>query len=355
MPLIPLDPSGITAEWLSEVLNADVRACKVEQIAIGVGLLGRLFRVHLQGGPDLPATVIVKLPTLDATARVNLCEELEFYLREVHFYQHVGTANPLPPARHYFAAIDEDTHDFVLVLEDLGRLRNADQLVGCTPDDAATVIDAIAAHHAHWWDTERLASLHWLKTLSAPPFIEVIVANYEAAWPKFLDLMEAELSPAMREYGERFASLMRWFIEELSREPQTFVHGDLRLDQIFFAVDDDAPPVTVLDWQITGKGRGAWDVGYFLSQSLTSDTRRNIEDDLIARYAERLAERGIDYPSEELRRDYRITTAWGFIYPVMAGGRIEVVNERNLELTRTMLSRSVAAIEDHDGLSLRPD
>ena len=50
MPIIPLDPSSITAEWLSEVFEADVRACKVEQIAIGVGLLGRLFRVHLDGG-----------------------------------------------------------------------------------------------------------------------------------------------------------------------------------------------------------------------------------------------------------------------------------------------------------------
>ncbi len=36
---------------------------------MGVGLLGRLFRVHLDGGPELPATVVVKLPTLDARAR----------------------------------------------------------------------------------------------------------------------------------------------------------------------------------------------------------------------------------------------------------------------------------------------
>lgn len=244
MPPIPLDPSGITAEWLSGVLNAEVRSCKVEQIAIGIGLLGRLFRVHLDGAPDLPATVVVKLPTLDLTARVNLCEELEFYLREVHFYQDIGTANPLPPAQHYFAAFDERTHDFVLVLEDLRRLRLADQLVGCTPDDAVTVIDAIARHHAHWWDNDRLRSLNWLKAFTAPPFTDVIVANYDAAWPKFLDLMGTELSPEIRGYGERFASLMPWFIEEVSREPHTFVHGDLRLDQIFFAVDDDDPPVT---------------------------------------------------------------------------------------------------------------
>jgi hypothetical protein len=120
MPTIPLDPLGITPDWLSEVLNSDVRVCKIEQIGIGYGLLGRLFRVHLDGAPDLPRTVVVKLPTLDVTARVNLCEAAEFYLREIRFYQEIGVKNPLRPAQPYFAAFDEATHDFVLVLEDLG-------------------------------------------------------------------------------------------------------------------------------------------------------------------------------------------------------------------------------------------
>ena len=87
--------------------------------------------------------------------------------------------------------------------------------------------------------------------------------------------------------------------------------------------------MTALDWQITAKGRGAYDVGYFLSQSLTPETRRSCEDELLERYAERLAEHGIDYPREQLRRDYRLTTAWCFIYPVIAAGRIDVANDRN--------------------------
>ena len=80
---------------------------------------------------------------------------------------------PCRPARHYFAAFDEATHDFVLVLEDLGRLRLADQLVGCSVEDAATVIDAIARHHAYWWDNDRLASLPWLMEYNSPSFIAV--------------------------------------------------------------------------------------------------------------------------------------------------------------------------------------
>ena len=55
----------------------------LEQIGIGVGLLGRLYRAHLKGGPDLPSSVVVKLPLLDGRVRSEICEDLEFYLSEV--------------------------------------------------------------------------------------------------------------------------------------------------------------------------------------------------------------------------------------------------------------------------------
>lgn len=355
MPKIPVDPAAVTPEWLSEVLGADVRSCELEQIAVGVGLLGRVFRARLEGGPDVPETVVVKLPTLDTTARLELCEGLELYLREVRFYQEIGLANPLRPAHAFLAAFDEKTHDFVLVLEDLARLRVADQLDGCSAADAESVIDALARHHAHWWDNDRLASLRWLKSYREPPFSSTVASNYRAAWPKFVARMDAELSPEMRDYGERLTGIIPWFVEEFARPPVTFLHGDLRLDQLFFAVEPNDPVVTVLDWQITGKGRGAYDLAYFLSQSFTPDTRRSCEDRLLERYEERLAEHGIAYPRGQLRGDYRVATAWCFLYPVMALGRVDVVNDRQLKLGRAMLDRAATAIEDHDCLLLGPD
>jgi hypothetical protein len=355
MPLIPHDPALITPEWLSEVLGADVDACKVEQIAVGVGLLGRLFRVYLEGGGDVPATVVVKLPTLDVTARTNVCEELDFYPREVAFYQQIGLANPLPPARPYYAAVDEATHDFVLVLEDLGRLRNADQNIGCSVGDAETLIDAIARHQAYWWDNERLASVPFLTSYGSPPFSTVVVGTYEAAWPVFVERIGYDMSPALRDYGERLPSLMPWYLAEVSRRPTTFLHGDLRLDQLFFAVGPADSPVRALDWQLCAKGRGAFDLAYFLSQSLAVETRRSHEDDLLDRYAARLAEHGVDYSREQISHDYRLTTAWCFVYPVIAAGQIGIANERQLALLRTMYQGAATAIEDLNALTLQPD
>jgi hypothetical protein len=354
MGWFPVDPQFVTPEWLSEILGGEVRECRLEQIGIGVGLLGRVYRVHLDGS-NVPASVVVKLPTLDQQARTALCEDLEFYLREVRFYNEIGLANPLPPARPYFAAFDEATHDFILVLEDLGRLRVTDQNAGCTPADAEAVVDAIARHHVHWWESDRLATLPWLMALTSSPFPGVLAANAAAAWPRFVELVGTELSPKMRAFGQRLPSLVHWYCEQIARPPRTFIHGDLRLDQLFFAVGPEDPPVTALDWQISTAGRGAYDLAYFLSQSLRTDTRRACENALIDRYRGRLAEHGIDYPASELLRDYRLTVAWCFLYPLIAAGRIEVANDRQLDLLHTMVNGAATAIEDHDALALRPD
>ncbi|WP_179468855.1 protein kinase family protein [Mycolicibacterium vinylchloridicum] len=353
MAWFPADPQSVTAGWLSEILGSEVRHCRLEQIGIGVGLLGRLYRAHLEG-PGAPASVVVKFPTLDERARSTVCEDMEFYLRETSFYREVGQANPLPPARPYFVAFDDATHDFVLVLEDLGRLRVSDQIVGCTVADAESVVDAIAGHHAYWWESERLAEYSWLRPYTDGPMPRVVARNFTAAWPRFLDTVGADLSPAMKSFGERFPSLVPWYLQQIARAPGTFLHGDLRLDQLFFAVDASDAPVTALDWQVTSVGRGAYDMAYFLSQSLAIDTRRRCEADLIQRYAQRLAEHGIAYSPDELMRDYRLTTAWCFAYPVIGTGQVDIANERQRQLLLTMLSGAATAIEDHDALSLGP-
>ena len=75
MGWFPVDPQFVTPEWLSEVLGGEVRSCRLEQIGVGIGLLGRLYRVHLEGRA-VPASVVIKFPTLDQQARSALGEDL---------------------------------------------------------------------------------------------------------------------------------------------------------------------------------------------------------------------------------------------------------------------------------------
>ena len=136
------------------------------------------------------------------------------------------------------------------------------------------VVDAIADHHAYWWESDRLAALPWLKAYTAPPFPQAVAGN-------FVHRLAGGSRPVRRRAVPPVARVRRTVARrwcrgngQLAAAAVTFLHGDLRLDQLFFAVTADDPPVTALDWQISSLGRGAYDLAYFLSQSLTTETRR---------------------------------------------------------------------------------
>ena len=114
----PVDPSQLSNEWLGDAVGGKVSSFDVEQIGIGVGLLGRLFRVSLQGD-GVPASVIAKFPTLDEGARMNVVEPLRFYEKEVRFYSEAANEAPISTPKVYFAEHDPGSGDFALLLEDL--------------------------------------------------------------------------------------------------------------------------------------------------------------------------------------------------------------------------------------------
>ncbi len=353
----PRNPEDIATDWLSERVGGNVSSFSSEQIGIGVGLLGRLFRLTLSGDEGIPATVIAKFPTLDEGARMNVVEPLRFYEKEVAFYRQDPDTIPVATPTAYGAEFDPATGDFVLLFEDCGGRRMADQIAGCSIADAETAVDAMVALHASSWNGSRFADMPWLPSYADPPFPQVIAGMYKQAWPQALERAGDRMPEHIRDFGERFEGLVPWFVDQTSAQPpQTLCHGDFRLDNLFFRAEPEHAPVTIVDWQICFRGRGGYDVGYFISQSLTPEDRRAGEKRLLDRYAEGLSARGVDYPREELVKDYKLTTAWCFIYPVVSIGQIEVVNERQLELIiHAFLDRSISAIEDTGALELIPN
>ena len=81
----------------------------------------------------------------------------------------------------------------------------------------------------------------------------------------------------------------------------TVVHNDFRLDNMLFSDAPDAAPITVVDWQTVGVGRGPADIAYFLGSSFPeAATRRGCEQGLIAAYHEGLLSYGVtNYSLEE--------------------------------------------------------
>lgn len=350
MSELPGTPEQLTAEWLSDAIGTPVSSFSTEQIGVGVGLMGRLFRVAMEtsGGPS---SAVAKFPALDEGARMHVAEPLRFYEKEVRFYREGAADTPIPTPKAFAAEYDPASGDFVLLLEDLSARRMEDQIAGCSAEDARTAVDALVDLHAHWWERD---FPEWLPLYSDPPYPQVIAGMYKQAWPHALEVFEGHLSPEMLAYGERYPDLVDWFMGELGVPPHTMCHGDFRLDNLFFGSAPGDPPLTVVDWQIAFRGRGGYDLAYFVSQSLPTEVRREHEAELKRRYLEGLAAKGIDYPEADLERDYARTVAYCFIYAIVSAGQVQMANERMRDLLLGILDRAVVAIEDGSALSLLP-
>ena len=351
-------PAGrLTSRWLTDVLAPasegapgpvvlDVHA---QPLGTGVGLLGTLQRLDLTwsagGGP---ASVVVKGPaiaerTLDVAARFDL------YRTEVCFYRDLAAATGMAVPCHH-AEIDERTQDFVIVLDDLSDAVALDQVVGCPPDRAAAVVAALADLHARHWDGVDLSSAPWLRRLDHRDLVEAFQGAVRATWPQVRARSSSDLDESVVALGDRLAELVPGMAAVLARPPVTLVHGDARLDNVFFAAGER---VALCDWQLTGLSRGVRDLAYFLTQSLSPADRAVWERPLVEAYVARLAAQGVaGYGADQAWDDYRAATLLGLVYAVVAGGALDQASPRSRELTHAMLQRAAAAAVDHDCASL---
>ena len=128
-------------------------------------------------------------------------------------------------------------------------------------------------------------------------------------------------------------------------EPFTVTHGDYRLDNLFFGEGDD---VWVIDFQTSSRGGGAYDVGYFMSQSVPIDVRREHEAALLKGYHDELTANGVTgYAFDQFMEDYRVGVLYGWIIPVYAVGTLDSSSERAMALWTEVIKRAQAAMRDH--------
>lgn len=357
----PSKASDITPEWLTDALRAGgalasdvtVTAVRTEPVGVGVGLVAALARVTptYQGG-DGPATLIAKIPAPEEGSRF-VAAALGMYRREVGFYRELSPRSALPHPRCYYADHDPDTDGFVLLLEDLSSGRVLDQLVGCDIAEATLVIDCLADLHAGFWNDASLAETGWLGALCDAPYPEAIAMAHDQSWAPAQALFGDDLAPELRAFGDRYTELLPDLVERLSAPPFTLSHGDYRLDNFFFFGSGDDATLKVCDWQLVDRSRGARDLAYFLSQSLVPERRAATEKQLVERYTTRLEGHGIGgYPLNVAWDDYRLATAFAFVYPVIGAGSLDHADDRATRLMQEMLRRSVRAITDLDSLAL---
>jgi hypothetical protein len=358
--MVPRAATELTPAWLTGALRTggvlepdrSVASVEVRPTAAGIGFMGEVSGLALtyDGPTGAPATMVAKIPTQDPGVRAMLAPAAVFE-REARFYSHLAPELS-STARCWSATIDVEHDDFLLLLEDLSHLRLGDQLSGCSPDDAARALEALAEFHARFWESPALDRLDWLPVAN-DPCMKIGEHVYRQSLPGFLQVFSEALDPAMVEVSERFGARVPDMLDRFAAMPTTIGHFDYRLDNLFFDDTEGAGGVRIIDFQATSKGGFAFDLGYFLSQNLTTDDRRRNEDDLVRLYHDRLVAGGVTgYAFDQLRRDLRLGVLYGWIIPVFAVGSLDVSSARAMQLWTEVIRRAQAAIADHDAAGL---
>lgn len=345
---VPASVDEITAEWLTTVLRsqpgaqpalqvADVRA---EQIAQDTGFASQLYRLHLAGSDDIPATIVAKLPAKqDVRESVTL---LGGYERELRFYQRLAERVPLSAPHAYAASMASDSDNFILLLEDLQGWTNGDHLAGLSMDRTRLCLRELAALHAWSLAGPNSDVPVQFPSIAGAVARDLFVPLFDAGWQVYRDKTEQSVPRSVARYAENYASYAGAALSAMS-EQRALLHGDSRADNMFF--DEDR--LKVIDFQFMAYGSGASDVAYLVSQSLPTSARRGNDEALVREYLDYFAAHGIgDYAFDDAWRQYRAATAYWIVIPTILLIGWDNLPERARNLCLTLVDRAVATIDD---------
>jgi hypothetical protein len=392
---LPRRLDELTGEWLTKALRAGgllgearVVSARLERIGESVGYTGQVARAHLVldddgGSAGAPTTIIAKLPTSERRMR-GAAEMLGAYEREIRFYQELAPGFPVRVPRCYFGAMDPGAKPgtdlevarflerlpprllgailragqwltgysrrrFVLLLEDLAPACPGDQVAGCSLDSATEVLSVVATMHAAFWDERGLARLPWLARVDVAPRLAHML--FRRARPAFDRLYGARLPAdchALACWLDHHAPALG---EALAARPFTLLHGDLRLDNLFFG----AGGMTITDWQSLARGPAIYDVAYFLTGTLPPSARWEDEIALLGEYHRRLVAAGVEsYDLTTCRLDYERARVLMLARLISVGDAIEFETPRARSLIEGWIERLTTRLAGVDPDRLLP-
>jgi hypothetical protein len=328
----------------SEVTGgADVRG--VQRRPVGSGQVASCVQLTLDlEGDAPPVTIVAKVPSDDPVSVATAAAQ-HLYEREVRFYTELAGTVAIRTPRCHHASFDPATGRFLLLLESLSPVADVDQLVGLGPSRAALAVEELAGLHAP----------HWARDGAAAAFVEGVA---EELGPLYAQIVPTLFATFLERYGDVLTAPARGVVEWLAARlgsylqgydgPKTITHGDFRTDNLLFEGRDGEVPMATVDWQTIGRGAGALDVAYLLTTSLEPDQRRSCEDDLLARYHDRLCRLGVTgYDLDRLREDYVRHAFQGIVMLVCAAVIVERT-ERGDAMFVTMIERISTAVDDLD-------
>lgn len=340
----------IDIDYLSSILDMnglDAQISTFDKKMVGTGQLGDCIRFTLEyqtAAPAAPKTLIGKFPA-EAELSRQAGVSLGIYLREIRFYQLLQPKARITTPDCYFAEIDEETHEFVLLMSDASPAVPGDQLKGITLEEAKLVTREAAKLHAAFWLDDTLNQYAWI-TNTQDSEDHYDTEQFSLYWKGFQDRYSSKVTPRAKRLGDAFCQNFDTY-KSLRTEQQCLIHIDYRPDNMLFASPEGGKPLTVVDWQSVAFGPAATDIGNCFAGALSPELRRAHESELLDIYVQELEQQGGGpYQPDELKRHYVLGAYQHFLTGFSAAMFVSQT-PRGDEMFLKMVNGAVDLIYDH--------
>ena len=346
-PPFPTSVGELTGPFLSSALGAEVSEFHADRIGEDRGMLGEIFKLDISFEDDSmePLTLVAKFAALREET-LALAKRGDTHERELRSYDELLSSAPVNVPELIAAWYDDETAEFLLLQELISADTSVDQIAGLSEQQARLVISEMAKLHAYWWNDPRLEAMSWLPRLDDQRRRTNLTTITRNGWGKLAEMLEGEISLSnITQNGEELAEKIDAMLSRTAAFPSTFIHSDLRADNLLFSPDGQS--VALIDWQGCCIAPPVFDFAYFLIQSVTIEDRQRLEDDLLRFYAEELERGGLKISLSNLREVYESS----LIYSFAIACSIPLINDPTIprvrELGIAMGTRSIQVLKDH--------
>lgn len=342
-PSIISDPEMITAAWLTEVLQhagIDATVSDFQAKSIGTGQVGENVRFELNGHGALPPTLVGKFPSPDPVSRATGIQT-QNYVREVHFYKHLRDTVSIQTPDVLFTDADPETHDFVLIMEDLAPGTQGDQLGGCDLEAASLAMTQLAHLHGPRWGDSSVVDGQYIDDRNEGVSGEGTQALYDMVMNGFIDRYDDRLTSEEKEMVALVGENLLAYAGKDTGD-STLIHIDYRLDNMMFG---GPYPLAVVDWQSVAFACALNDAAYFMGTSLIPEERMNSEKELLRQYFDELQTYDVNLSWDDCWRLYCHHAPAGLIMAVIAS-MIVGETERGNDMFMAMAKRSARMSRD---------
>jgi len=412
----------LSKEWISRALGTThVASVRVEPLSKKStedveeegprGFIGEMVRVHVKYdgnddnfAHDLPLTLVAKLATKNLYMRIKM-RLVAVYSREARFYCEIAPkilaaadkidGKMLQTPRVYAVQYDDLNADSCLLMEDLAPLAPGDEVQGATWQKACSVATRYARFHALYWSPSLSAlderhGLGWQSTYDWMRIHPLIVQDIvEKAFDRLMTQQRFNklVSPNIQQALRHFIQNLDLVFQELETGPVTFIHADSRMENMLWPsrlergkvedkichpglrFDDMYDRLNIswysVDWQTSTKGKGVYDLAYFVALDLemAPDTGTYCDKTLVENYHQHLGAavarlrngEPLGYDLKQCWRDYRLAMFLAALIPI-AVMQPESIGTDGLERAQRvrefMLFRCTRAIERVDAIEV---